>query len=353
MELDTTQLLQQAVQAQASDVFIVAGLPVSMRINGVITKENDTKLTPYDTSSIVTQIYRLAGNRDMHAFEAFGDDDFSFSIPGLSRFRVSAYKQRGTMSVVIRIISFSLPNPDELGIPQRIIDFSNFSKGLVLVTGTAGSGKSTTLACIIDAINHHYKKHIITLEDPLEFLHRHDQSIVSQREINVDTESYVTALRASLRQSPDVILLGEMRDYETMQVAMTAAETGHLIFSTLHTIGAASTIDRIIDVFPPNQQHQIAVQLSMVLQAVISQQLVPSIDEKMIPVFEIMTVTPAIRNIIRDNKIPQLEGIISSSAGGEIISMDSSLLTLYKEGQITAETALAYATNPEMLKRKM
>ena len=353
MELDTTQLLQQAVQAQASDVFIVAGLPVSMRINGVITKENDTKLTPYDTSSIVTQIYRLAGNRDMHTFEAFGDDDFSFSIPGLSRFRVSAYKQRGTMSVVIRIISFSLPNPDELGIPQRIIDFSNFSKGLVLVTGTAGSGKSTTLACIIDAINHHYKKHIITLEDPLEFLHRHDQSIVSQREINVDTESYVTALRASLRQSPDVILLGAMRDYETMQVAMTAAETGHLIFSTLHTIGAASTIDRIIDVFPPNQQHQIAVQLSMVLQAVISQQLVPSIDEKMIPVFEIMTVTPAIRNMIRDNKIPQLEGIISSSAGGEIISMDSSLLTLYKEGQITAETALAYATNPEMLKRKM
>ena len=353
MELDTTQLLQQAVQAQASDVFIVAGLPVSMRINGVITKENDTKLTPYDTSSIVTQIYRLAGNRDMHTFEAFGDDDFSFSIPGLSRFRVSAYKQRGTMSVVIRIISFSLPNPDELGIPQRIIDFSNFSKGLVLVTGTAGSGKSTTLACIIDAINHHYKKHIITLEDPLEFLHRHDQSIVSQREINVDTESYVTALRASLRQSPDVILLGEMRDYETMQVAMTAAETGHLIFSTLHTIGAASTIDRIIDVFPPNQQHQIAVQLSMVLQAVISQQLVPSIDEKMIPVFEIMTVTPAIRNMIRDNKIPQLEGIISSSAGGEIISMDSSLLTLYKEGQITAETALAYATIPEMLKRKM
>ena len=353
MELDTTQLLQQAVQAQASDVFIVAGLPVSMRINGVITKENDAKLTPYDTSNIVTQIYHLAGNRDIHAFEESGDDDFSFAIPGLSRFRVSAYKQRGAMSVVIRIISFSLPNPAELGIPQRIIDFSNFSKGLVLVTGTAGSGKSTTLACIIDAINHHYKKHIITLEDPLEFLHRHDQSIVSQREINVDTESYVTALRASLRQSPDVILLGEMRDYETMQVAMTAAETGHLIFSTLHTIGVASTIDRIIDVFPPNQQHQIAVQLSMVLQAVISQQLVPSIDEKMVPVFEIMTVTPAIRNMIRDNKIPQLEGIISSSAGGEIISMDSSLLTLYKEGQITAETALAYATNPEMLKRKM
>lgn len=353
MELDTTQLLQQAVQAGASDVFIVAGLPVSMRINGIITRENENKLTPADTSSIVTQIYHLAGDRNIQDFEETGDDDFSFAIPGLSRFRVSAYKQRGAMSVVIRIISFSLPNPAELGIPQRIIDFSNFSKGLVLVTGTAGSGKSTTLACIIDAINHHYKKHIITLEDPLEFLHRHNQSIVSQREINVDTESYVTALRASLRQSPDVILLGEMRDYETMQVAMTAAETGHLIFSTLHTIGAASTIDRIIDVFPPNQQHQIAVQLSMVLQAVISQQLVPSVDGKMVPVFEIMTVTPAIRNMIRDNKIPQLEGMISSSAGQEIVSMDSGLLNLYKEGKITAETALAYATNPELLKRKM
>ena len=353
MELDTTQLLQQAVQAGASDVFIVAGLPVSMRINGIITRENDAKLTPDDTRTIVTQIYHLAGNRDMHVFETTGDDDFSFAVPGLSRFRVSAYMQRGAMSVVIRIISFSLPNPAELGIPQRIIDFSNFSKGLVLVTGTAGSGKSTTLACIIDAINHHYKKHIITLEDPLEFLHRHDQSIVSQREINVDTESYVTALRASLRQSPDVILLGEMRDYETMQVAMTAAETGHLIFSTLHTIGAASTIDRIIDVFPPNQQHQIAVQLSMVLQAVISQQLVPSTDGKMVPVFEIMTVTPASRNMIRDNKIPQLEGMISSAAGQEIVSMDSSLLNLYKAGTITADTALAYATNPEMLKRKL
>ena len=281
-------------------MFIVAGLPCSMRINGIITRKNGENLPPADTSNIVSPIYQLAGNRDVNDFEQSGDDDFSFAIPGLSRFRVSAYKQRGALSVVIRIISFSLPNPTEIGIPQRIIDFSNFSKGLV--TGTAGSGKSTTLACIIDAINHHYRTHIITLEDPLEFFHRHDLSIISQREINVDTESYVTALRASLRQSPDVILLGEMRDYETMQVAMTAAETGHLIFSTLHTIGAASTIDRIIDVFPPNQQHQIAVQLSMVLQAVISQQLVPTIDGKMIPVFEIMTVTPAIRNMIRDNQ---------------------------------------------------
>ena len=334
-------------------MFIVAGLPCSMRINGIITRKNGENLPPADTSNIVSPIYQLAGNRDVNDFEQSGDDDFSFAIPGLSRFRVSAYKQRGALSVVIRIISFSLPNPTEIGIPQRIIDFSNFSKGLVLVTGTAGSGKSTTLACIIDAINHHYRKHIITLEDPLEFLHRHDLSIVSQREINVDTESYVTALRASLRQSPDVILLGEMRDYETMQVAMTAAETGHLIFSTLHTIGAASTIDRIIDVFPPNQQHQIAVQLSMVLQAVISQQLVPTIDGKMIPVFEIMTVTPAIRNMIRDNKVHQIDGLIATSAKDDMISMDMSLMNLCKQGIITKETALTYASNPEMLKKRL
>ena len=196
-------------------------------------------------------------------------------------------------------------------------------------------------------------KHIITLEDPLEFLHRHNRSIVSQREINVDTENYVTALRASLRQSPDVILLGEMRDYETMQVAMTAAETGHLLFSTLHTIGAANTIDRIIDVFPPNQQRQIAVQLSMVLQAVVSQQLVPTTDGGITPAFEIMIVNPAIRNMIRDNKIPQIDGLIYSSAGNDLVSMDSSLLSLYKNGRITADTALAYASNPEMLKKKL
>lgn len=187
----------------------------------------------------------------------------------------------------------------------------------------------------------------------MEFLHRHDKSIVSQREINVDTESYVTALRAALRQSPNVILLGEMRDYETIQVAMTAAETGHLVFSTLHTIGAANTIDRIIDVFPPSQQRQIAVQLSMVLQAVVSQQLVPSVEGSMVPAFEIMTMTPAIRNMIRDHKIPQIEGLLYSSAGEDMVSMDTSLLQLYKRKQITAETALEFATNPEMLKKRL
>ena len=221
------------------------------------------------------------------------------------------------------------------------------------IIGGTGSGKSTTLACLVNQINHTMEKHIITLEDPIEYLHRHDKSIVSQREISIDTLSYVNALRASLRQSPDVILLGEMRDYETMDVAMTAAETGHLVFSTLHTIGAANTIDRIIDVFPANQQRQIAVQLSMVLQAVISQQLVPALDGTQVPAFEIMTVTPAIRNMIRDNKIPQIDGTVYSANKEDMHSMDYSLQLLVREGTVAPETALSYASNPEMLKKKL
>ena len=347
------EILEQAIEQEASDVFLVAGLPVSFRKQGVITRLNDTKLLPNDTEALLTEIYSQAGNRDLAPLHQIGDDDFSFAIPGLSRFRVSAYKQRGALSAVIRIITFHLPDTKELGIPEHVIHLGDSGKGMVLVTGSAGSGKSTTLACIIDEINKTQQKHIITLEDPLEFLHRHDQSIVSQREINVDTQNYVTALRAALRQSPDVILLGEMRDYETINVAMTAAETGHLLLSTLHTIGAANTIDRIIDVFPANQQRQIAVQLSMVLNAVVSQQLVPTVDGKVVPALEIMTVTPAIRNMIGDGKVHQIDGLIYSSTKEDMISMDSSLLKLFKDGRITKDTALKYATNPEMLIRKL
>lgn len=351
--MEVINLLQKAVSDRASDIFIVAGLPVTCRTNGIIVRESEERLMPPETQNLLRQIYQLADNRDMSVLLEHGDDDFSFAVKGLSRFRVSAYKQRGTLSAVVRVITFALPSPDELGIPRKIIEFGQLSKGLVLVTGPAGSGKSTTLACMVDHINRTQEKHIITLEDPIEFLHSHKKSIVSQREINVDTQSYVTALRASLRQSPDIILLGEMRDYETIDVAMTAAETGHLIISTLHTIGAANTIDRIIDVFPANQQRQIAVQLSMVLQAVISQQLVPDVNGNVISAFEIMTVTPAIRNMIRDNKIPQIDGIVYSSNREDMISMDTNLLRLCQQGRITAETALAYASNPEMLKKKL
>lgn len=349
--LNTTEFLKEATQARASDIFIVAGRPLSYKIHGSMHRTGD-RLTPDMTEQIIKDIYELAGNRNMKPFLKKGDDDFSFAIPSCSRFRVSTYKQRGSLAAVIRVIAFELPNPTELGIPETVTCMSERTKGLVLVTGPAGSGKSTTLACLVDAINSTKEDHIITLEDPLEFLHRHKKSIVSQREIATDTDSYLVALRAALRQSPDVILLGEMRDYETIQTAMTAAETGHLVLSSLHTIGAANTIDRIIDVFQPSQQRQIAVQLSMVLEAVISQQLVPTMEGGQVPAFEIMTVTPAIRNMIRDNKIHQIDGLIYSSAKEDMISMDNSLLRLYKENRITQEVALSFATNPEMLKKK-
>ena len=347
-----TSVLQAATQTGASDIFIVAGLPLSCKVNGVMHAEGE-RLMPKDTEHLIQGIYELAGSRSMRNFLETGDDDFSFAIPGLSRYRVSTYKQRGSLAAVIRIIAFNLPKPDEIGIPSAVLSLSSLTKGLVLVTGPAGSGKSTTLACLVDRINSSRQDHIITLEDPLEFLHRHKKSIVSQREISTDTKNYLTALRAALRQSPDVILLGEMRDHETIQTAMTAAETGHLVLSSLHTIGAANTISRIIDVFDPSQQHQIAMQLSMVLQAVVSQQLVPTVDGEMIPAFEIMMMTPAISNMIRDNKTHQIEGMIYTSAKEEMISMDNSLLQLFREGRITKETALQYSTNAEMMKKKL
>ncbi|OUN68145.1 type IV pili twitching motility protein PilT [Drancourtella sp. An57] len=351
--MNALEFLTKTTQEGASDLFIVAGRPLSYKKNGKLIQADEERMMPDQCEAFVREIYDLAGHRDISRFLACGDDDFSFAVQGLSRYRVSTYRQRGSLSAVIRVITFELPNPDALGIPESIIRLSDMKKGLVLVTGPAGSGKSTTLACIIDEINRTQEKHIITLEDPLEFLHRHKKSIVSQREISSDTESYLTALRASLRQSPDVILLGEMRDFETISVAMTAAETGHLVLSTLHTLGAANTIYRIIDVFPPNQQRQISVQLSSVLQAVVSQQLIPAKDETLVPAFELMTTTPAIRNMIRENKIHQIDGLIYSSAGKDMLSMDNSILALYKSGKISETEALSHASNPEMLKRKL
>lgn len=347
----TLDFLSKAASEHASDIFIIAGRPLSIKTDGHLSTYGE-RLMPEQTNEILQIIYQLAGNRDISRLHDTGDDDFSFSIPGLSRFRINAYKQRGSLAAVIRVIAFQLPDPAELSIPEDVMSVANLTKGMVLVTGSAGSGKSTTMACLIDRINHSREGHIITLEDPLEYLHRHDRCIVSQREICTDTENYITSLRATLRQSPDVILLGEMRDHETIQTAMTAAETGHLILSSLHTLGAANSLNRIIDVFEPSQQHQIIMQLSMVLQAVISQQLIPDVNGKNIPVFEIMRLTPAIRNMIRDNKIHQIDGVISSSPG-QMRSMDQSLFELYKAGRITKDTAINYAMNPEMLRRRL
>lgn len=352
METPIPEFLAEAANKRVSDIFIIAGRPLAEKIDGHLFNSGD-RLMPEQTENLLRIIYQLAGNRDITRLLETGDDDFSFSISGVSRFRVNAYKQRGSLAAVIRVIAFRLPDPAELFIPDDVMNIADFTRGMVLVTGSAGSGKSTTMACLIDRINHTREGHIITLEDPLEYLHRHDRCIVSQREICTDTESYLTSLRATLRQSPDVILLGEMRDYETIQTAMTAAETGHLVLSSLHTLGTANTIERILDVFEPSQQRQIAIQLSMVLQAVISQQLIPDIEGRSIPVFEIMRLTPAIRNMIRDNKVHQIEGVISTSSQEQMRSMDQSLLELYKKGRITRDTALKYALNPEMLKRKL
>ena len=341
----------------ASDIFIVAGLPLSYKIQGQLITDNGNKLMPAETGEMISEIYHLANDRSMSGLTEKGDDDFSFTLKGIARFRMNAYKQRGSLSAIIRVVNFNIPKPEELGFPpsiqNTIIKLTELKKGLVLVTGPAGSGKSTTLACMIDHINTNRQAHIITLEDPIEYLHLHRRSIVSQREVVTDTDSYLTALRASLRQSPDVILLGEMRDHETISVAMTAAETGHLIFSTLHTIGASNTIDRIIDAFPPNQQHQIAIQLSMVLQGVISQQLVPSVDGRMVPAFEIMLLTPAIKTMIRDGKVHQIDGVISQSRGEGMVTMDASLLKLLQDGVITRETALEYAQDAELLEKRI
>lgn len=350
--MDVKKILEEATQKGASDIFIVAGRPLTYKSKGVMETLNDIKMLPQETSEFVSEIYNLA-ERDISNFDNSGDDDFSFAIPGVSRYRVSTFKQRGSYSAVIRVIAFTLPHPSELMIPDSVMDLANTNNGMVLVTGPAGSGKSTTLACIIDKINNESEEHIITLEDPLEFLHRHEKSIVSQREINTDTESYLTALRAALRQSPDVILLGEMRDYETINTAVTAAETGHLIFSSLHTIGAANTIDRIIDAFPASQQHQISIQLASVLQAVVSQKLLPSINGEVVPAFEIMVLTPAIRNLIREGKVHQIDGIIYTSAGDNMISMDTSIYNLYQQNIISKHTAISEATNPEMMAKRI
>ncbi len=350
--MDIQTYLQKAVEQEASDILILAGLPLSFKIAGLICPQSPEPLKPDGSREAVRQIYALA-DRDMQRYLETGDDDFSLSIPGLSRFRVNAYRQRGSMAAVIRVVSFDLPDHKKIGIPGEVMAVAEKSRGLVLVTGPSGGGKSTTLACIVEAINQSRNCHIITLEDPIEYLYRNKKAAVSQREIATDTESYLAALRACMRQTPDVILLGEMRDFETIRTAMTAAETGHLLLSTLHTTGAVSTVDRIIDVFPPSQQQQIRVQLSMVLQTVISQQLLPTTDGDEVPAFEIMHLNSAVRNLIREAKVHQIDAVIQSSAAEGMVSMDQSIAALYNAGRITEETALKHAVNPEQLRRRL
>ena len=353
--MNVMELLTSAVEKDAADIFLIPGMPFSYKIGGRIIYQGDDRIMPDEMNEMIGQIYGLAKNknRSMEKVQSHGDDDFSFAIPGVSRFRASVFRQRGSLAGIIRVVRFELPDAGQLHLPKSIIDVAKLTKGMVLVTGPAGSGKSTTLACIIDEINRTRNAHVITLEDPIEYLHRHKLSVVTQREIVTDTDSYVTGLRASLRQAPDVILLGEMRDYETISIAMTAAETGHLILSTLHTVGAANTIDRVIDAFPPNQQQQIRTQLAMVLDGVISQQLIPTVDGGVQPAFEIMFLNNAIRNMIRESKIHQIDGVIATSQEEGMVSMDNSLIRLYREGRISRENTIAYSSNSELMEKKL
>ena len=344
--------LKMAVEMEASDIFFVAGKPACQKLDGHIRPMAEKALMPADTERIVQGLYQAA-NRTMEHFQQRGDDDFSFAVPGLARFRVNVYRQRGSAAAVIRVVSFDIPDWRTLGIPAQVMELAELTSGMVLVTGTAGSGKTTTQACIIDRVNQSRDCHIVTLEDPIEYLHRHRRSIVSQREITIDTRDCLSALRACVRQSPDVILLGEMRDAETIHTAMSAAETGHMVLTTLHTRGAVNAIDRIIDAFPSVQQPQIRVQLATVLRTVVSQQLLPDLHGGMVPAFEVLQMTDAVRSMIRENKNHQIANTIASGARDGMISMDRSILELYRAGSISLETALLYADDPEHMKRSV
>ena len=350
MGLTLDEVLKKALEHKGSDVFIVPGSPIMIKAGGRMVRISEERMLPPDVNALVARAYELAG-RDRETLEAEGDDDFSFAVAHLSRFRCNAYHQRGSLALTCRVVAFGLPDPKERHIPEVVMRLADLRSGMILVTGPAGNGKSTTLACLVDRINQTRSGHIITIEDPIEYLHSHKNCLVSQREIPLDTRTFARALRAALRQAPDVIMLGEMRDIETISTAITAAETGHLLLSSLHTLGAAKTIDRVVDAFPANQQNQIRAQLSMVLRAVVSQRLILTTDGELVPVFEVMKVTPAIQNLIREGKTHQIDNAIFGG-GEEMLSMDTELGRLVKENRISREQALRLAIHPEVIDRQ-
>ncbi|MDO4540500.1 MAG: type IV pilus twitching motility protein PilT [Syntrophomonadaceae bacterium] len=340
-----------AMEKGASDVHFTVGIPESARIDGEIRPLMEEKLLPADSRALAES---LMADKQKVTMAERGELDFAYSVPSIGRFRVNVFRQRNSYAMVLRILNLDIPKPEALGIPGSVVQAIQKRRGLILVTGATGSGKSTTLASLIDVLNDTTHGHIITMEDPIEYLHKHKGCIVNQREMGMDSESYSSALRASLRQDPDVILVGEMRDLDTISTAVTAAETGHMVFSTLHTIGAANTIDRVIDVFPPHQQQQIRTQLAEVLECVVSQQLLPKKEGKgRVAAFEIMHVTPAISNHIREGKTYQIPSVMQTNRKMGMITMDDCLLELYNSGRISYENTMSFAQDQASIKKRL
>jgi twitching motility protein PilT len=342
------ELLERMVERNASDLHVTTGTPPAIRVRGDVERLTDyDALTPEETQQL---LYRILSSEQQKHLELNRQLDFSYSMPGLARFRVNVYFQRESIGAAFRLIPTELKTLEELGIPASLHVLAEKPRGLVLVTGPTGSGKSTTLAALIDEINRNRAEHILTIEDPIEFLHRHKRCIVNQREIGPDAKSFAEALRAALRQDPDVILVGEMRDLETISTALTAAETGHLVFGTLHTQSAPSTIDRIIDVFPAEQQEQVRIQIANSLQGVVTQALLPTADGMgRIPALEILLPDDAVRNLIRQGKVEQIYSVMQTNTGRGMQTMEQSLGELIMRRTVELEVALSRSSRPGQL----
>ena len=350
MSLDFAAVLTKMVQVRASDVHLTPGFPPAVRVRGRIVPMDDyPPLSPQETREIV---YSILNDSQRKKFENQQQLDFAYAIPGVARFRVNCFFQRGAISAAFRHIPTEILGLDSLGLPLVLEELTRKPRGFVLMTGPTGSGKSTSLASMVDLINEEREEHILTIEDPIEFLHQHKKCIVNQREIGADAHDFASALKAALRADPDVILVGEMRDLETISTALTAAETGHLVFATLHTQSTAQTVDRIIDVFPPHQQQQVRMQLSIALQGIVTQQLLPTADgSARIVACEVLVPTPAIRNLIREGKTHQIYSALQTSGAMGMQTMDAHLAQLVRRGKITRSLAEQRASVPEELKR--
>ena len=350
LQVPIPELLGKLLEANGSDLHLTAGTPPTVRVHGELERlEEYPPLTP---RALQGMIYAILPQKMRERFEQELELDMSYSLPGRARFRVNVYMQRDAVGAVFRVIPFEIKGLDDLGLPPVAADLARFPRGFVVVTGPTGSGKSTTLAAMVDVVNRERAGHIMTVEDPIEFLHKHKSCVVNQREIGADTHSFAAALKHVLRQDPDVILVGEMRDLETISTAITAAETGHLVFATLHTQDAPQTIDRIIDVFPPHQQQQTRVQLSTTLQGVITQQLVPTVDGKgRVVAAEVMVATPGIRNLIREGKVHQIYSAMQAGGRYGMQTMDMSLASHVKAGRVTQQMAFERCHDPEELQR--